>query len=213
MARQQELFTGMEPPRKASQSQWFTPAWLAARLVRPSWIPLGARVLEPACGSGNLIAALLRAGHDPGNILGIEKDPEFAAYARARFSGRVRIVEGDFFDEAIDDGPFSVFQPDIMLTNPPFENNLHTRFVLHGLRLCEWVIAVIPTTFEFTQERDRTLWAPKGIVVRRALLPERVDYGGSDCPSFESVALKIGRRSSPRGRDDVRLVSEEVWTP
>lgn len=67
-----------------------TPPALASRLV--GGVPPGAAALDPACGDGVLLAALLEAdlaaGRDPlealGRLHGIELDPARAAAARAR---------------------------------------------------------------------------------------------------------------------------------
>lgn len=200
-----------EPELKPALSQWFTPAWLARRLA--SWVPRGVRVLEPSCGGGALIEGLLRAGHSPMDITGIEIDPEQAAHCEARFEatetrGRpVMVMRGDFF--AI---PWEADSAGCVVMNPPFEDNAHMRFVLRALELAPMVVGVFPASFEFGKERDRELWATRGVVTRRARLPERVDYGGTQSPSFDSVALCIERRFAPRVHNERQLVCEEVWT-
>lgn len=194
-----------EPPQRAEASQLFTPPYVARRMA--AWIPETAKVLEPSAGSGNLIAALLERGHDPSLITAVEKDPAWAAFMRERFGGAVTVICGDFFEQA--------FVPDqfhAVISNWPYEQNLHTRFAIRCLELARMVVTLVPISFEYTQERDRELWAPKGIVVRRAKLPERVDHGGEgDGGKFDSCALSIRRRTEPRRPDEVVQVSEEVW--
>lgn len=194
-----------EPEVHPTLSQWFTPPWLARRLA--AWVPRGARILEPSCGRGSLLAALLRTGHGPENLAGIELDPKWAAFARDDLRP-VPIVHGDFLTL-----PYVPDSIDVVVMNPPFEDNAHLRFVLHALELAPVVVGVFPVSFEFSRERDRSLWASHGVVTRRARLPERVDYGGDQSPSFDSVALRIERRDRHRAHNEARQVLEEVWLP
>lgn len=196
-----------EPPLRSDLSQWHTPQTVARRLA--AWVQPTMRVLEPACGSGNLIAALLERGHDPARILGVELDAAWMEHAYERFSKqRVQIVQGDFLKLA------SLYSDhaDVVLMNPPFEDGAHSAFVEKALEISELVIGIFPVTIEFGKDRDRDLWAKKARVVRRARLPDRVKYGGSFSASFETVALKIVRRDRPRASDEVLTVQEEVWT-
>jgi SAM-dependent methyltransferase len=201
-AVQQHLFG--EPAFRPSLGQWHTPMAVCRRLAQ--WIPVGRRILEPSCGAGNIIAALLDAGHQPENITGVEIDPAWAEHTRRRFDLRVSIYDGDFLSMGFGAGF------DVVAMNSPFENNLHLEFVLRALQLAPAVIGVFPCAFEFSGERDAKLWATKGIVVRRARLPNRVDYGGSQSPSFDSCVLSIRRRVEPRRVDEVTQVNEEVWS-
>lgn len=201
---QQDLFG--EPARDAAQSQWLTPPWLARRLVK--WVATGARVLEPSCGTGNLIAALLDS--DPRfAVIGLEIDHAMAVHASSRFACEdgVHILQGDFLE------PLVLPTLDVALMNPPFEANAHMRFVRRALEIVPAVVGIFPASFEYGQERDRELWATRGAVTHRARLPERVDYGGGGCTSFDSVALRIVRREQPRQPGEQRAVYEEVWRP
>lgn len=195
-----------EPPLRPELSQWHTPMAVARRLAH--WIPKGVRVLEPACGSGNLIAALLELGHDPALITGVELDPSWAQHARDRFQGRVRIICGDFLALSTD----TFGKVDVVLTNPPFEDGAHSAFVAHALKVAFTTVGIFPVTIEFGGQRDRDLWSKVARVIRRARLPERVKYGGAFSASFETVALKIIRRNAPRLPGELATVLEEVWT-
>lgn len=191
-----------EPERDLALSQYHTPAWLARRLA--AWVSPTARVLEPACGSGNLIDALLRRGHDPARIVGVELDRGWAEFARARFDGRVEIWCANFLEDVF--GRF-----DVVVQNPPFEDGQMTAFVGHALEHhAPQTFAIVPDYIEFGEERDRVYWAHKWQVQRRVRLPERVKYGGKWQATFETVVLKIERRTVPR-HDELRSVVEEVW--
>lgn len=192
-----------EPAPDLEQSQLFTPLWLARRMA--GWmISRDSLVLEPCCGRGDLLQGLIDVGHDPARILAVERDPRQARYARDRFEGRVAVIEGNFFDLELAPKFGAV------LGNFPFENNQHMHFTVRSLQLAPAVTAVYPVTFEYTQERDRELWATTGLVTHRALLPERVEYA-DDGGKFESVVLRIMRRMRLRHPDDRRTVYEETW--
>lgn len=192
------------PPRDPELSQWFTPMWLARKLA--TWVPAGARVLEPSCGDGNLLAALIERGHTPRDLVGVEV--VFAMATAAYVRTGVTVLNADFLTM----GVFS-FGADVAMMNPPFEANAHMRFVVRALEHVPVVVGIFPASFEFGVERDRELWATRAVVTDRARLPERVDYGGDQSPSFDSVALRIVRRSKPRQPGDRLPVYEEVWRP
>jgi SAM-dependent methyltransferase len=192
-----------EPPRDLEQSQLFTPLWLAQRMA--NWIPRGSRILEPCCGNGNLIEGALRAGHRPTALMAVERDVRMADFTRTRFEDRLYVFARDFFDLSFPSDRF-----DAVLGNFPFEKNNHLRFTVRALELVPVVVGVYPVTFEFTQERDRDLWATVAEVTRRAILPDRVEYAG-DGGSFESVVLRIVRRDRPRRPGEERAVIEETW--
>lgn len=195
-----------EPELKPGLSQWHTPPWLARRLA--GWVARGARVLEPSCGGGNLLQALLRAGHSPTNLTGVEIDPAWARHCVDALPG-CRIVLGDFLDDA--SMPFNADEFDVVLMNPPFEGNGHLRFVLRALEIAPVVIGIFPASFEFSKERDAQLWSKAGIVSRRARMPQRVDFGGDQSGMSDTVALWIDRRPHARPRTEVAPVLEEVW--
>lgn len=201
MSAQANLFG--EPELSPALSQWFTPEWISRRLA--AWVPMGARVLEPSCGSGNLIAAIQRV-NPTAHVTGIELDQAWANYCRDRFdqTSKVKIINADFKSDSW--GHF-----DCVAMNPPFENGLHAEFLELALTYAPVVLAILPVAIEFGEERDRTFWARKGRVVRRARLPERVKYGGASQASFETVALRVERRADLRAPGELSAVIEEVW--
>lgn len=199
-----------EPELKSERSQWFTAMWICRLLVQ--WIPPTARVLEPSCGSGNMIAALLERGHDPALIEAVELDPEWAEFASKRFEGRVRVRVGNFFDEYFEVPLGRADAFDVVFGNPPFEDNIHERFTIRGLELAPTVTFILPVSIEYSRDRDHDLWAQKAIIRRRAKLPHRVKYGGKNQASFDSEALKIARRDAVREPGEINHVAEEVWS-
>jgi SAM-dependent methyltransferase len=200
-----------EPEKRAESDQWWTPTALSRRIA--AWVPPTSRVLEPACGSGNLISALLDRGHDPALITGIEKDAKWADFARERFDNRVNIICGDFLSINVEDelGLTARSFFDLALMNPPYADGMHARFVEHALAIgIPTVLGILPVTIEYGLERHAGLWS-KAKVVRRALVPGRVSYGGAFSASFETVGLRIVARTEKRPDDEVLSVQEERW--
>jgi SAM-dependent methyltransferase len=207
MSGQTRLFG--EPDQLPESSQWWTPMWCARRIA--SWVSPTARVLEPAAGSGNLIAALLERGHDPALITGVERDPDWAQHTTNRFEGRVSILCADFLGP--DCANYLEMLPtfDVAFGNFPYEGGQHAAFTERALDLgVPLVIGVFPHSVEYGIDRDQ-LWRTKAQVTRRARLPARVSYGGAHSASFETVCLKIKRRERARRDDDLMLAVEEVW--
>lgn len=116
----------------------FTPEPLADlvahRLARQLWRFEGPiRVLDPACGDGNLLLAM--AGMTPESVqqrctlIGIEDDAESFEVLAHRLSGLDRfrpadLIKGDFLDY-VDDGtmfasPLKLEPVDVVIANPPY---------------------------------------------------------------------------------------------
>jgi predicted RNA methylase len=196
-----------EPPRLPELSQLFTPLWLARRIAQ-RWVRREWHVLEPCVGRGNLVQGLLDAGHSPMRIFGVELDSRWVTFARKRFDERVPVIEADFRQWL----PHRTF--DCVTMNPPWEDNLHMEFVLRALELAPFVNIVVPATFDYSSRRDEELWKVRGVVNRRAILPERVKFsdGKSDF-DMDCNVLQIGRRGNRRRVGEVRMVHEETWRP
>lgn len=185
-----------------AQSQFQTPMWLARRMAQ--WVWRGARVLEPCAGGGNLVAALLEHGHEPRNIVAIEKDPAYAHTLAERFP-KVSISCADFLRIPL--AP----RIDCVLLNPPYEQNQMMHFALRALQTAREVVLLAPVAVEFSIGRDDSMWREQAVVVRRARLPARPRFGGHTGGKFDCVVLKLKRRTEPRRDDEVVQVSEEVW--
>lgn len=189
-------------PDERALSQFQTPMWLARKMA--SWCWLGARVLEPCAGGGNLVRALLEQRHAPSNLIAIEKDPAYALELVNRFTG-LSVTCGDFLELP------SAPRIDVVLMNPPYEGNQMMRFALKALETAREVIMLAPVAVEYSIGRDDSLWREKAIVCRRARLPRRPRFGGDTGGKFDCVVLKLKRRTEPRPDDEVVQVSEEVW--
>ncbi|MFJ3214955.1 Eco57I restriction-modification methylase domain-containing protein [Kitasatospora sp. NPDC086801] len=130
--------------------QHFTPTALADFLAERAvnYLPKGRplRVLDPACGDGELLiaahSALTQRGLAVGELVGCELDPEAAAVTELRITGVTggRVHVGDFLAIAKDVHGCGSF--DLIITNPPYvrtqvlgaglSNELAQRFGLGG---------------------------------------------------------------------------------
>lgn len=211
---QTDLF---EPERRSDLDQYFTEAWIARRAAR--WVPHGVVVLEPSCGSGNLVDGLVLAGHALSSIRAHEIDPAWAAHARARFSG-LDVIEGDFLAASSAEGRGAI---GASYQNPPYGGDLDLLFAERALsmlplgdpRAC--VVAVLKTDFEYSDGRA-SFWRDTARVRRRALLVERPRFGAHVDGKKQSgaernyVVLELVPRSRPRAPGEPELVVEERWS-
>ena len=116
------LGSGIKPISAQKEFQaFFTPRDVADKVAMAAreWTNPGARVLEPSCGDGALIAAYLDTALPAGvTIDGVEIQPKHAEAARARFAHdkRVRSIRtGDVFSQKLDPRGYR-----IVICNPPF---------------------------------------------------------------------------------------------
>jgi SAM-dependent methyltransferase len=86
-----------EQQRLASQAELFDP--LTERLFRTAGLGNGMRVLDLGSGAGDVAMLTARLVGGEGEVVGVERDPEAVASARARVAqagiSNVRIMEGD----------------------------------------------------------------------------------------------------------------------
>lgn len=116
---------------------YYTPPLLADFLARWAVQRAGDAVLEPSCGDGAILEAVVRrreffaADAERGVIIGIEIDPAEARKAELRLSqnsnhAQAQIVTADFFrycrDVLLAEGLWEVLAPrfDAVIGNPPF---------------------------------------------------------------------------------------------
>ncbi len=99
-----------------------TPGWLAEQLVISARIVPGMRVLEPSCGEGAIVKAVLAAD---GDVDGFEVQPAKAERVRTDFG--VSVVEADFLSMP----PTAVY--DRVVMNPPFQKQADIKHVMHAL--------------------------------------------------------------------------------
>jgi methylase of polypeptide subunit release factors len=133
--RQKEVDASKSLPERNANGQYSTPFELAHMMVGQvlrdrAWKPeAGAmHVLEPACGSGVFLSALLTIPHAPAfSFTGIEFDPDYADICKSVFaSPNVQVIEGDFFVVSKNECLQSF--ADILVANPPYVRHHHLAF-------------------------------------------------------------------------------------
>jgi adenine-specific DNA-methyltransferase len=161
------------PTTQKRHGRHYTPPELAGFLARrgAARIPAGKklRILDPACGDGELLLSAARAaaqrGHEVVELAGLDLDPAAIGLARGRLAGApvpVSLSVRDFI-RAPDEGP-PLGRFDLIITNPPYvrtqvlgaevSRQLAARFQLYGrIDLTHAFVAVV-----------RQLLAPGGVI-------------------------------------------------
>lgn len=108
------------------KTQRETPEWLANKMVdilineAPEIEYEESIILEPSCGSGNIINSIESAVHAP--VIGVELNKELSEKAKARFGDNdfIKVINGDFLNLGYELVRNSKIKHVIML--PPFKN-------------------------------------------------------------------------------------------
>lgn len=174
-------------------SQWFTPQWLARRLVAWGGSLHLAHVLEPSAGSGELVAAILESMRDdeePASITAFELDPRWAAHLRGRFPTDVEVYEADFLGAH---NRLSL-DYDVAVLNPPYEKQLDVAFLRRCMSIADRTFGIFRLAF-LANRGTRNAIAERGHVLRRVAMLGRVRFDG-DCdgsPLSDFVAIETSR--------------------
>jgi type I restriction-modification system DNA methylase subunit len=79
-------YAGKLKEERQKLGQFFTPPELTIKMIEKFDSIKDKDILDPTCGAGGLLAAMIIAGADPARIFGIELDPEIAEICRKRLS-------------------------------------------------------------------------------------------------------------------------------
>lgn len=142
--------------RAEALSQFFTPPWLAKKMVELAALGPLETVLEPAGGRGALVRAILDAGVEGVHVTVHEIDPRMVAELRA-IGGNVDVVEGSYLDHAGDRGEYAV-----CLQNPPYENGLDGKFLAKACAEASTVVALVRANIFYGSTRFRSVWSQYG---------------------------------------------------
>lgn len=187
-------------------SQWYTPEWLARRMVVWSGVndAIGGddldmiTMLEPSCGQG----AILRHVWPGVWRFGMDIDPENVEASRPYAN---QIDCGDFTNATIQNASFN-----FAITNPPYEKGLDAAFVLRCTELAKTTIALVRLSFLAGMKRRENVWKHVDLT-RMAVLSERPDFGGKHGAKSDYVVIELRRRAAktnaPRS-----VCSVEWWT-
>jgi hypothetical protein len=165
--------------------QYFTPEWLARKLVSFAELHRRDRVLEPSCGDGGILRCLPRNV----TIEAWEIDPEqvikaIDAAGAAELQATIRT--GDFLDAEL--GTF-----DVAIMNPPFTGA--EKHIARALSVAKRVIALVPLATLATVGRREVLW-DRCVVTKIAVIDGRPRFGGP------------ADKGTPGQRD---MMAIEVW--
>ncbi len=195
------------------RSTWFTPQPIAERMVAWAGSMYPSSILEPSCGSGNIIAACRKRWNSV-VIEGVELDPHYADACRDRFADdySVYIYTGSFLDVQPIGDSF-----ELCVMNPPYEDGLDGKFLAAAMNRSRRVIALVRLAALVGQARTEAVWSrcqPGGDFVLRGLalfagrprfeagrsIGDRED-GGSAKADF--CAVKMSRRTEDERGVDV----------
>lgn len=119
----------VDPQRRRQLGAWYTPEQLVAHLVDEAlhdWPRLQRatttyplRVLDPACGDGRFLAALVERLGPRCRVVGVDLDPGALASARERLGASTRLVLADALRD-----DWGAERVDLVVGNPPFLNQL-----------------------------------------------------------------------------------------
>lgn len=143
------------PARAEALSQFFTPPWLAKRMVELADLRAGDSVLEPSGGRGALVRAILEA-HPRAGVVVHELDPRMVAELRT-IEGGVQVIEGSYLD---DDEGFAPYAVAVM--NPPYENGLDGLFLAKACAESCSVVALVRANIFYGSRRHASVWSQYG---------------------------------------------------
>lgn len=194
-AAQTALFDiGVTAPSSESLalSQWFTPAWLARKVVTSCGVRhRSGRILEPSAGDGALVNAL-RADFATARIDAVDIDSSLCArhgWEWANYLTR----------------PSPAERYDLAVMNPPYEDGADCAFVAKAMDESDAVIAIVRAVFLNGADRYSRIWSRvesgewslvmvAHLVKRPSFLLGGVAMGGAQA---DFAVVKLSRRPSP----------------
>jgi len=149
---------GELPPPEESLDQYFTDAKVASvfvewtRLLNRTRYNKALTVLEPSCGEGAIVEALLKIGV---KVIGVEIDAMRAEYVRSVYD--IEVITGDFLNPEV----FSQLEGRVHISvmNPPYSNGRDSEHVLQALKLTPQVFGLVRLPFLTTLGRYEQIWS------------------------------------------------------
>lgn len=135
----------------ASTECHVTPPKIGGSMADYLELEKGKSLLEPQCGTGNLIDAVLDYESDL-IITGVEKNVELFRACQQRFKGKnISLVNECFFEFSKN----CQVRYDRIITNPPFKNvKAHIESSLSLLAPAGVMVALVPITFSHRNAED-----------------------------------------------------------
>ena len=116
-----DLYEGLDEKKRIELGQFYTPASICIKLINKfSCESLsGFNILDPTCGSGNLLIACLIAGADADKLYGNDYDPEVVPLCIRRINRACEILNKPYINDwqihqgdALDSFSLTYFGPD-----------------------------------------------------------------------------------------------------
>lgn len=148
-------------------SQWMTPPKLASKLVKWAGITRAHRCLEPSCGTGAFVGALLERG---AKVVANDVDPRMSTYVQEAH-GRNRLLQTVWTEDFLE-GDFSDAGFDWAVLNPPYEYGQDRDHLAHACLAAPRVLALVRTSLLHGVDARRKVWKPNrvkkiGLIVGR----------------------------------------------
>lgn len=139
------------PTVDASFEAHCTPPDVALRMAQYLGSEEDSILLEPSCGTGNLVAACIAQGFDPKIITAVEITYQLTNYFNERFESKhLQCYQSsleEYFEEFIILDPFKF---DKIITNPPFRKIKRHMQMLEILLSADGVmVALVPQSFKY----------------------------------------------------------------
>jgi len=223
---QQWLFS--EAQQKPDLSQWYTPPKLAQRVVdwacsnRFFWQGPPQLVVEPAAGTGALVKPLLDRGAavvaydiDPENVAILRElapEPQLYAHCADFLSDRPSHIppETRYSRQPMCGWVEPRTHADLVVMNPPFENNQDCKFVMEAFEVAPLVVAILRGVIEHGSARWRIMWRWVD-VTSKVNLCERPKFGGEHQPKQDFVVMALKKREVPRKRGEAVSAGLIEW--
>ena len=195
---------GSAEERRLDLSQWYTPPEKAKLIWEWSRGATATRILETSAGQGALIAPSI-AGGGLSQWTAYEIDPRNVEILRAKWP-ELDLRPRDF---TMDDNPGSF---DLAIMNPPYEGELDVAHVLHALRHCNRVVALLRSAFSHGGDRWDAFWRWVN-PTRKVTLAGRPKFGGGGSPKSDFCLFEFsgGLRSVPREYGEEVAITECIW--
>lgn len=202
-----ELLPTMEGEARSRElSQFYTPIWLAERVVEWSGVRAIDRVCEPSAGRGALVRALIDAvGCD---VDAWELDPSNARALRDLPYPGLTVHAEDFL--ASERFRALSWPYELALMNPPYEANQDVAFIERALDFSDRVVGIFQSRIVHSKGRAE-FWRHTDIR-RMAILSDRPHFGGEHSAKTDFVVLELTRRSAARKQGEATPAQIEWWS-
>ena len=203
-------------PDRRALGAWYTPDWLVAMALDlvlggvPNGRSGSLRVLDPACGDGRFLAAVLE--RRPGaTVVGVDIDPAAVAAARGSLGPSAHVLHADALAH-----DWHAEQFDLVVGNPPFLNQLAAatsrrgRSALGGGAYADAAALFLALSIRLVRPGGRVvLVLPRSVLATRDAAPIRAAVAEqasldalwtADHPVFDASVLTVVASFTKGGR-------------